>query len=42
MYGYSPLAIPTSYENTKFPSVDKWIKQLQKEREEALAAHELA
>ena len=42
MYGYSPLAIPTSYEHTKFPSVDEWIKQLQKEREEALAAHELA
>ena len=42
MYGYSPLAIPTSYEHTKFPSVDERIKQLQKEREEALAAHELA
>ena len=26
MYGYSPLTIPTSYEHTKFPSVDKWIK----------------
>jgi hypothetical protein len=42
MLGYSPLAIPTSYEHTKFPSVDERIKQLQKEREEALAAHELA
>ena len=42
MYGYSPLVIPTSYEHTKFPSVDEQIKQLQKEREEALAAHELA
>ena len=42
MYGYSPLTIPTSYEHTKFPSVDEQIKQLQKEREEALAAHELA
>ena len=42
MYGYSPLAIPTSYEHTKFPSVDERIKQLQKEREEALAAHKLA
>ena len=42
MYGYSPLAIPTSYKHTKFPSVDEQIKQLQKEREEALTAHELA
>ena len=42
MYGYSPLAILTSYEHTKFPSVGEQIKQLQKEREEALAAHELA
>ena len=42
MYGYSPLTIPTSYEHMKFPSVDEWIKQLQREREEALAAHELA
>ena len=42
MYGYLPLTIPTSYEHTKFPSVDERIKQLQKEREEALAAHELA
>ena len=41
MYGLSPLAIPTSFENTKFPSVDDWIKQLQSNREEALAAHEL-
>ena len=42
MYGLSPLAIPTSFENTKFPSVDDRIKQLQSDREEALVAHELA
>ena len=42
MYGLSPLAIPTSFENTKFPSVDDQIKQLQNDQEEALAAHELA
>src|SRR5258708_7457223 len=30
MFGYSPLAIPTSYEHTKFPSVDEQIKKLQK------------
>ena len=39
MYGLSPLAIPTSFENTKFPSVDD---RIQNDREEALAAHELA
>ena len=39
MYGFSPLAIPTSFENTKFPSVDDRIKQLQNDQEEALAAH---
>ena len=42
MYGLSPLAIPASFENTKFPSVDNRIKQLQSDREEALVAHELA
>ena len=42
MYGLSPLAILTSFENTKFPSVDDQIKQLQNDQEEALAAHELA
>ena len=42
MYGFSPLAILTSFENTKFRSVDDQIKQLQKDREKAGAAHELA
>ena len=42
MYGLSPLVIPTSFENTKFPSVDDRIKQLQNDREEALVAHKLA
>ena len=41
MYGFSLLVIPTSFENTKFPSVDDRIKQLQNDQEEALAAHEL-
>ena len=35
-------AYSNTYEHTKFPSVDERIKQLQKEREEALAAHKLA
>jgi len=42
MLGSSPVAIPTSFENTKFPSVEDKLQQLQKDREEALAAHELA
>ena len=42
MFESSPIAIPTPYENTKFPSVDEKIKQIQQDRLEALAAHELA
>ena len=42
MFGDSPLAIPHSFENTKFPAVEIKMKQLQKNREEVLAAHELA
>ena len=37
-----PLAIPTSFENTKFPSVAEKIKNLVTSQEEALVAHELA
>ena len=42
MHGEAPLAIPTSFKNTKFPSVAKKIKNLVTGPEEALAAHELA
>ena len=41
MHGEAPLAIPTSFENTKFPSVAEKIKNLVTSRE-ALAAHKLA
>ena len=41
MHGEAPLAIPTSFENTKFPSVAEKIKNLVTSQE-ALAAHELA
>jgi hypothetical protein len=37
-----PIAIPMTFENTKFPSVAEKIKNLVTRREEALAAHELA
>ena len=42
MFGDSPQAIPYSFENTRFPAVKAKMKQLRKNREEALAAHELA
>ena len=38
----SPLAIPTTFKHTKFPSVEEQIQQLTKDQEEAIAAHELA
>jgi Integrase zinc binding domain/Chromo (CHRromatin Organisation MOdifier) domain len=40
--GESPKALPLTYENTKFPSIDDKIKQIMTDRDEALAAHELA
>jgi hypothetical protein len=42
MNGEAPVAIPTTFKNTKFPSVAEKIKNLVTSREEALAAHELA
>jgi hypothetical protein len=42
MNGKAPVAIPTTFKNTKFPSVAEKIKNLVTSREEALAAHELA
>ena len=42
MMGTSPLAIPTTFEYTKFPSVEEWIQQLTKDQEEAIATHESA
>ena len=42
MMGTSPLTIPTTFEHTKFPSVEEWIQQLMKDWEEAIATHKLA
>ena len=42
MFGESLIAIPLSFENTKFPAVEDRMVTLIKNREEALAAHELA
>jgi hypothetical protein len=40
--GESPKALPLTYENTKFPSIDDKVKQMMADQDEALAAHELA
>ena len=42
MFGLSPLLIPLSFEHTKYPVIEEKMKTLQKNWEEALAAHELA
>ena len=42
MFGESPWAIPATFENIKFSSINEQLKQLVKDREEALAAHKLA
>ena len=42
MFGNSPIAIPYTFKNTKFPDLEDKMKTLQKNREEALVAHELA
>ena len=42
MFGDSPQAIPYSFENTRFPAIEAKMKHLRRNREEALAAHELA
>jgi hypothetical protein len=40
--GESPKALPLTYKNTKFPSIDDKVKQMMTDRDEALAAHKLA
>jgi transposase InsO family protein len=40
--GTSPITVPLSFKNTKYPSTEDQIRKLVQEREEALAAHELA
>ena len=42
MFRESPIAIPLSFENTKYPSMEDKMKTLMQNWEEALAAHELA
>jgi hypothetical protein len=40
--GESSKALPLTYENTKFPSIDDKIKQMMTNWDKALAAHKLA
>jgi transposase InsO family protein len=40
--GDSPIAIPITFQHTKFPSIEDKMKRMINDREEALAAHELA
>ena len=42
MFGESPIAIPLAFETTKYPTMEDKMKTLQRNREEALAAHKLA
>jgi hypothetical protein len=42
MFGESPVVIPLSFENTKYPAIEEKMTTLLHNRQEALAAHELA
>ena len=42
MFRDSPIAIPYSFENTKYPAIEEKMKILIKNREEALAAHKIS
>ena len=42
MFGDSPVAVPHSFENTRFPMIKDKMKTLIENQEEALATHELA
>ena len=41
LYGKSPVAIPTTFEHTKYPSIKEQINRTIKDREEALVTHKL-
>jgi hypothetical protein len=42
MFGETPIAVPQSFEHTKFPDIENKMKTLIQNREEVLAAHKLA
>ena len=42
MFGESPVAVPLSFEGTKYPTIEDKMKTFLQNRQEALVAHELA
>jgi transposase InsO family protein len=40
--GNNPISVPITFSHTKFPTIEEKIKRMISDREEALAAHELA
>ena len=42
MYGESPKTMPITFEKTKYPSIKQQMHNLIWDREEVLAAHDLA
>ena len=42
MHGESPKTLPITFEKTKYPTIEERIHTLIRDREEALAPHELA
>ena len=42
MLGEAPKSIPITFQKTKYPSAEQWLQSMIKDREEAMAAHELA
>jgi hypothetical protein len=40
--GDNPISVPVTFRHTKYPTVEEKMKQMIRDREEALAAHELA
>ena len=42
MHGESPKTLPMTFEKIKYPMIEERIQNLLHDREEALAAHELA
>jgi hypothetical protein len=40
--GDNPISVPITFSHTKFPTIEEKMKQMINDREEALAAHELA
>ena len=42
MYGESPKTLPVTFEKTKYLMIEERMRNLIRDREEALAAHELA